>query len=40
MPNFKDIVQERDLPALKAYILDKAWHSYDEQQAKAPRAGH
>lgn len=34
MPEFKDSVKEDDLPALRAYILEQAWHGYDEQQAK------
>lgn len=34
MPNFKDVVKEEDLPALKAYILENAWQGYEAQQAR------
>ena len=37
MPEFKDIVGEADLPALRAYILEQAWLGYDQQQAAAKR---
>jgi mono/diheme cytochrome c family protein len=33
MPEFKDIVSEADLPALKAYILQQAWRAYDQQSS-------
>lgn len=31
MPEFRDVVSEADLPALKAYIVEQAWLGYDEQ---------
>jgi len=34
MPEFKDIVSEEDLPALRAYVLEQAWVGYEEQQSK------
>ncbi len=38
MPEFKDVVSEADLPALRAYILEQAWASYLEQQQPKPSA--
>lgn len=34
MPNFSEVVQEREIPALKAYIMEKAWQGYEQQQNK------
>jgi quinohemoprotein ethanol dehydrogenase len=34
MPNFSDVVQDSDIPALKAYIMDKAWQGYEQQKTK------
>jgi len=31
MPEFKDIVSEADLPALRAFILQQGWRAYDEE---------
>jgi len=31
MPEFREVVSETDLPALKAYVLEQAWRGYDEQ---------
>lgn len=37
MPDFRDMIKESELPALRAFILDKAWRAYDAQQGA--RAG-
>ena len=37
MPVFADTIREEDIPALKAYILQQAWHGYHAQTA--PQTG-
>lgn len=32
MPDYREMVSEADLPALKAYVLEQAWLEYDAQQ--------
>jgi quinohemoprotein ethanol dehydrogenase len=34
MPEFRDVVSEADLPALRAYVLEQAWRGYDDQNAR------
>ena len=34
MPIFADSISEQDLPALKAYLLDRSWDAYRQQEAK------
>jgi quinohemoprotein ethanol dehydrogenase len=37
MPVFADAIREADIPALKAYLLQQAWHGYNAQTA--PQTG-
>jgi quinohemoprotein ethanol dehydrogenase len=32
MPDYRELVSEDDLPALRAYVLEQAWLEYDSQK--------
>jgi quinohemoprotein ethanol dehydrogenase len=37
MPGFGDTIKTDDLPALRAYIVNQAWHAYDAQDSAAQK---
>jgi hypothetical protein len=39
MPDYREIVAESDLPALRAYILEQAWKGHLEQAGAAGATG-